>query len=51
MKIKKLADWVMNDKRYQIVEKAHAIFQSEVVIREFTPLKDKRKSVEGESEE
>lgn len=36
MKIKKLAEWLVNKKRYQIVERPHAIFQSEVIIKEIT---------------
>ena len=49
MKIKKLADWICNNKRYQIVEKPHSIFQTEVIIREFNVPPQKR--VEKEEEE
>ena len=34
MKSKKLADWILNSKRYEIIERPHTIFQTEVIIRE-----------------
>jgi len=39
MKNKKLADWTLNNKRYEIVERPHSIFQTEVIIRELVAKK------------
>jgi len=48
MKNKKLANWLMNNKRYEIVEKPHSIFQTEVIIREFTLPPEKKRKIEGD---
>ena len=51
MKIKKLADWLVDEKQYQISERPHAIFQSEVFIKELIVKSNKKdKKNEGKSD-